>query len=106
MWRLIVNKSTEITDKEITAFYQSFPSIPMKGTGGIQVASKDIIKAHKVLKAFVGYDEYQYCPKDFITSDDSLQYNYYGKFDIDNFPNLLFELIDNDIQIINVEFFD
>lgn len=106
MWRLISKKSKDITEEEIEAFYQQHEHMPHKGFGGIQVATKDVDKAHKVLKTFVGYDEYRHCPKDFITDVNTLHLNYYGKFEIENFPRLLFELIDNDIEVIYVDFFD
>jgi hypothetical protein len=102
LWRLVNLNPELFTPKEIETFLSSF-HMPYKGNGGIEVLEQDVERAKELLKEFVGEDEYGYAPENFICSGHA-PFDYYGKFEIEDFHKLLKLFVEKDIVIVQVSF--
>lgn len=82
-------------------------SMPYKGEGFIKIHDEnDIERAYEVLKEYVGEDEFEYCPSDFIKAGKSSLTTYYGKFEIEDLEGLYQKMADNGIIVIKADFID
>lgn len=63
-----------------------------------------IQEAYDILKEHVGDFEFNYCPTNFISVDMDADYEYYGKFDIEDLEGLYKKLFDNGIVVKKAKF--
>lgn len=104
IWRIINEHPNVLTENEIKYFIQLVSYMPDKGCGCILVEKGHVEKAIGILREFVGEFEFEYYPDGFIT-DTFLDSNfYYGKFEIENLPELIDKFISGGIKIIDLRF--
>lgn len=63
-----------------------------------------IQEAYDILKEHVGEHEFDYCPTNFISVDTDANYEYYGKFEIEDLKGLYKKLFDNGIVVKKAKF--
>ena len=81
--------------------------MPDKGESIFVIDSKEKIgKAYFLLKEHVGEHEFNYCPHDFISADKNSDYQYYGKFDIENLEELYKKLFAHGIVVKKAKFIE
>jgi hypothetical protein len=79
--------------------------MPMKGEGIFKIHDEEKIPlAYEILKDHVGEFEFEYCPDDFITAGRFSDYQYYGKFEIENLDELYEKMAEKGVIVIKADF--
>lgn len=109
VWKVIQKEPSLLTDEEKEKFFNTYDYMPYKGCGGIQVETEaDKIKATELLKDFYNNDSCwnDYFPKDFINVNGVPSTLCYGSFSISKPIEFLKLLLEHNVSIVNVGFFE
>lgn len=108
-WAVIQEKPDFLTNEEKEVFWSNYDYMPYKGCGSIQVATEeDKEKATELLKTYYDNDSCwsDYFPEGFISVDHVNESLCYSHFSIDKPIEFLKILLENNVKIINVGFFE